>query len=331
MGRKTPVLCCLFFVSALFVQPGGDPYLRGEPLLDTDGNTVNAHGLGILYYQGVYYMYGEVKKGETTLVPNQKWEDYRVPAGGISCYTSPDLIHWKYRGVVLPPTTGDGKSDLDTGRVIERPKVIYNRRTGKFVMWMHIDKKDYSYAAAGVAVSDRPEGPFRYLGSGRPNKQESRDMTVFQDGDKAYLVYASENNMTMQICLLQDDYLSTTPIFKRLLVNAHREAPALFKYRDKYYLVTSLCSGWDPNPASYAVADNPLGKWKQQDNPCIGEGASTTFQSQGAFILPLGEGKNEFLFMADRWNKTNLGDSRYIWLPLRIRDGRVEIRMPVTD
>ena len=44
-----------------------------------------------LYYRGMYYLFGEVKKGKTWLVPGQQWEDYRVPAGGVSCYSSSDL------------------------------------------------------------------------------------------------------------------------------------------------------------------------------------------------------------------------------------------------
>ena len=42
--------------------------------------------------------------------------------------------------------------------VIERPKVIYNDKTKKYVMWMHIDKRHYEYARAGVAVSDKVTG-----------------------------------------------------------------------------------------------------------------------------------------------------------------------------
>jgi hypothetical protein len=53
--------------------------------------------------------------------------------------------------------------------VIERPKVIYNVRTRKFVMWLHQDSPDYQAARSGVAVSDTPAGPFKYLGSFRPN------------------------------------------------------------------------------------------------------------------------------------------------------------------
>lgn len=123
--------------------------------LDEEGQPINAHGAGVLYYKGVYYLFGEIKKGPTRLVPGQSWEDYRVEAGGISCYSSKDLRHWKNEGIVLAPEMHDTASDLSTGRVIERPKVIYNQATKKFVLWMHIDRDDYGYARVGVAVSDR--------------------------------------------------------------------------------------------------------------------------------------------------------------------------------
>src|ERR1700751_4346538 len=129
-------------------------YVKGG-LNDINGRFVNAHGAGILFYNGIYYLFGEIKKGKTWLVPGQQWEDYRVPAGGVSCYSSKDSEHWKYEGIALAPVKGDTTNDLDTGRVIERPKVVYNAKTKKYVMWMHVDRKDYSYSQAGVAVSDK--------------------------------------------------------------------------------------------------------------------------------------------------------------------------------
>jgi beta-galactosidase len=291
---------------------------------DTDGKYINAHGAGVMVHDGVYYLYGEIKKGKTKLVPGQDWEDYRVDAGGVSCYSSRDLVRWKYEGVALAPVAGDTASDLSIGRVIERPKVIYNSATRQYVMWMHIDRDDYGYARAGVAVSERPQGPFRYLGSVRPNGQMSRDMTVFQDDDgRAYLVYASENNNTMQVCLLSPDYLSPTAVYRRILIGQRREAPAVFKAAGKYYLITSLCSGWDPNAARLAVADSMLGSWEMTGNPCVGPDSATTFLSQSTYVLPMVG--NRFLFMADRWNKTDLEKSGYLWLPFSVRGGKVEI------
>jgi len=293
---------------------------------DINGNFINAHGAGILNYNGTYYMFGEIKKGKTWLVPGQNWECYRVPAGGVSCYSSKDLSTWKYEGVALTAVIGDSSNDIDTGKVIERPKVIYNELTKKFVMWMHIDAKDYSFAHAGVAVSDNPAGPYKYLGSVQPNGQMSRDMTLFKDDDnKAYLIYSSENNNTMHVCLLSDDYLSPTKTWSRILIDRNREAPALFKNQGKYYLVTSACTGWSPNAATYAVASQPLGPWREYGNPCTGEEAETTFQSQSTFVLPIKGKTDQYIFMADKWNKLDLENSKYVWLPLLIKNGKVEI------
>ncbi|MEI9806866.1 MAG: glycoside hydrolase family 43 protein [Bacteroidota bacterium] len=289
----------------------------GEVWYDNNGAVINAHGGGLLFHQGTYYWYGEIKKGKTSLVPKATWENFRVVAGGVSCYSSKDLLNWKSEGVALPANTKDTSSELYEGKVIERPKVIYNVKTKKFVMWMHLDAADYSAARSGVAVSDSPAGPFTFLHSERPNGNMARDMTIFQDDDgKAYHFYSSEHNATMHICLLADDYLSHTTKDTRILVDQSREAPAVFKYNKKYYLVSSGCTGWAPNPASYATADSIMGVWTQFSNPCTGDQSEKTFLSQSTYVLPVNGKKGQFIFMADKWNKKNLEDSRYVWLPL---------------
>jgi hypothetical protein len=321
------IFCSFFLIMDLESQDNKAPVVLGKEWNDEDGQFINAHGAGILIFRETYYLFGEIKKGITHPVPGQNWEDYRVPAGGISCYSSQDLIHWKNEGIALSPVTGDPGNELDTSRVIERPKVIYNEKSGKFVMWMHIDKGDYGYARAGLAISDKPEGPYKYLGSVQPNGQMSRDMTLFKDDDgKAYLIYASEDNNTMQICLLSEDYLMPTKRFARIFINQRREAPALFKYQGKYYLITSLCSGWDPNAAMYAIADSVLGNWDIKGNPCVGPGAERTFDSQSTFVMALPGEPGTFIFMADQWNKTDLPASGYLWLPFQIIEGIIEIK-----
>ena len=291
----------------------------GKVWNDTKGSPINAHGGGILYHNNRYYWYGEIKKGKTWLVPRSSWENYRVNAGGVSCYSSGDLVNWKYEGVALAPNTTDATHDLHITKVIERPKVIYNKKTKKFVMWLHIDAADYRYARSGVAVSDKPTGPFNYIRSEQPNGNMARDMTIFQDDDeKAYHFYSSEENATMHICLLSDDYLSHTSIEKRILIGQSREAPAVFKHKNKYYLISSGCTGWSPNPASYAVADAVLGNWTSLSNPCTGPGAEQTWKSQSTYVIPLRNHDNRYIFMADQWSKNDLERSRYVWLPLTI-------------
>jgi hypothetical protein len=308
-------------------QSGNMKITPGEIWNDLDGNPINAHGGGIMFHEGKYYWFGEYKKGKTWRVESiTSWECYRCNAGGISCYSSVNLKDWKFEGIALEPNKSDSASDLHISKVLERPKVIFNDKTRKFVMWLHIDSEDYSYARAGVALSDKPEGPYTYLGSMRPNGQMSRDQTLFKDTDgKAYHIFSSENNDVMHISLLTDDYLKPSGIDKRIFIDKRREAPAMFKYNGKYYLITSACTGWLPNAAMLASADSILGNWTELYNPCKGPGSDSTFLSQSTFVLPVPGKPGRFIFMADRWNKTNLEDSRYVWLPLEFREDSVVI------
>ena len=131
-----------------------------------------------------------------------------------------------------------------------------------FLMWAHVESADYSKACAGVAVSDSPVGPFVYQGSFRPNNAMSRDQTVFVDDDgRAYQFYSSENNETMYISLLTDDYLKPSGRFTRNFVKESREAPAVFKYNGKYYF--SYSTG-DTHLLCYATGDNPYGPFTYQ-------------------------------------------------------------------
>ena len=294
---------------------------------DTDGNPINAHSAGMLFHEGKYYWFGEYKKGKTRLVTELSWESYRVDAGGVSCYSSANLTEWKFEGIALAPDTTDSLNDLHTSKVLERPKVIYNEATKKFVMWLHVDSEDYTYARAGVAVSDKPAGPYSFIGSIRPNGQMSRDMTLFKDDDgKAYHIFSSEDNAVMHISMLTDDYLKPSGIENRIFIDKSREAPAMFKHLGKYYLITSGCTGWSPNPAMLATADSILGTWTELYNPCKGPKSDSTFLAQSTFVLPVPGKPGKFIFMADRWNKTYLADSRYVWLPIEIDGEHIRIR-----
>jgi hypothetical protein len=339
----------LSFVAAPAAAVGpiaaGKAIVPGEVWLDTDGQPINAHGGGVLYHEGVYYWYGEIKNGQTYLPKvNEKWGGTRVLNGGVSCYSSTNLYDWKKEGVVLPADTKDPDSDLACENVLERPKVIYNRKTGKFVMWFHQDSPNYAAARSGVAVSDTPTGPFKYLGSFRPDAgvwpvnatpedkrpgatnfmardfaggQMARDMTLFVDDDgRAYQFYASENNATMHVSLLSDDYLHSAGKYARIFIGRSTEAPAVFKCDGKYYLYGSGCTGWEPNTARSAVATNIFGPWTELGNPCRGEGADTTYGCQSTFVLPVAARTNQFIAMFDRWQKWDLKNSRYVWLPV---------------
>lgn len=298
-------------------------YYPGRIWLDTEGNPIQAHGGGILYDDKtkMYYWYGEYKDGATYHA--HKKGAARVDVIGVGCYSSRDLWTWQNEGIVLAAEEKNETHDLYTLNVLERPKVIYNERTGKYVMWMHIDDTNYTKASVGVAISDSPTGPFDYLYSIRPHGFDSRDMTIFKDDDgKAYLVYSSVDNSELHVGPLNEQYLDVTRSMRRILVGQHREAPALFKNQGTYYMITSGCTGWAPNEALAHAAESIMGPWETIGNPCIGGNKIfqlTTFFAQSTFVLPLpGLPPGFFIFMADRWNPADLRDSRYVWLPLTV-------------
>ncbi|ALS01207.1 hypothetical protein ATZ33_07445 [Enterococcus silesiacus] len=341
----------------------------GDLMYDTNGNTIQAHG-------------GQVQKltvdGETKYywIGEDKTYDYR-PVGGIHLYTSTDLYNWKDEGVVLKPMEtrnqfetdeyfkslyGDYSEekkddifiDLDRNNtVIERPKMLYNDKTGKYVIWFHADGRfpgsdaDYGKAKAGVAISDSPTGPFKLLGSYKLNYHNDpngdygfdgwagrgsvRDMTLFKDTDgQAYVIYSSEGNKTTIISKLNDDYTNlavdldqaTEGVdFTREFIHWSREAPAMFNYKDKYYMISSGQTGWSPNPAQYAVADSPMGPWHGMGDPSADWGGNTTYDTQSTHVIPVDPENGKFIYMGDRWNSWDLSESRYVWLPIEFKPG----------
>lgn len=244
---------------------------------------------------------------------------------------------------------------LNWNGVVERPKVIYNDQTKKYVMWFHKDGEGtgtYKLAQTGIAVSDSPTGPFKLVDCINPNDSESRDMTLFKDDNgKAYLLYSSEDNWTLHIAELNDEYTGLTGNYSRNYVYKSgskgvfaREAPAIFKYDGKYYLISSGCTGWRPNEMGYSVAediaegmseDGGNGPFQFENNqalptPCIGADAATSFGGQSTFVLPVQGKEGCFIYMGDKWNSGNLKDSRYQWLPIQI-DGEKELTLSWAD
>ncbi|MGD1083475.1 MAG: glycoside hydrolase family 43 protein [Verrucomicrobiota bacterium] len=325
---------------------------------DDHGVHIDAHGGGILIRGGTYYWFGEHR---TSTAGN--------PAGGVHAYSSTDLYNWKDEGMVFRPSD-DPASEITKGCVMERPKVIYNAKTGKFVLWFHLELKGQGFnaARAAVAVGDRPLGPYTYIGSFRPNKgiwpvnitdedktpkptnglsrvqiastgaylrrdfetgQMSRDMTIFVDDDgKAYLITSAEENATLHIAQLTDDYLGFSGKWARALVGDSNEAPAAFKHGGKYYLMSSGTTGWRANPGRSAVADSIFGPWTRLGNPSRGAPAQNaiTFESQATHVLPVPGKPDSFIYMGDRWRPQEAVFGYYIWLPIEWEDGKPVIK-----
>ncbi len=363
------ILGLAFFLCAMVAAVEAqalDEIRPGQEWPDRKGEHINAHGGGLLFHEGKYYWYGENRpaRGFTTEV-------------GVEVYSSSDLMNWEDEGVALAVSEEAGH-DIERGCIMERPKVVRNPKTGKFVMLFHLELKGQGYAAArvGFAESDSPVGPFRFIRSLRPNAgkwpvdfsrrdirkakklkeadykewwtpewreaireglllardvpggQMSRDMTVYVDDDgKAYHIYSAEENLTLNIAELTDDYLDYTGRYVRVAPGGQNEAPAIFKRDGVYWMVTSGCTGWAPNEARMFKATSLWGPWEQLPSPFVGKDAKKSFHTQGTYIFKVEGTEDGFVFMADRWNPRSLKNSRHIWLPIDFEaDGTPVIR-----
>jgi hypothetical protein len=331
-----------------------DSFVPGEIWPDDQGVHINAHGGGVLFHEGKYYWFGEHK------IAGRDGNSAQV---GVGCYSSTTLYDWKNEGIALA-VEDNRRSEIAKGCIIERPKVVYNPRTRKFVMWFHLEHRGKGYATArtAVAIADKVTGPYRFHKSHRPNRGEwpigydpastndktvdllkrdhakgqmSRDMTVFVDSDgRAFHIGAAEENYTLHISLLTPDYLDFTGKFSRVEPGGHNEAPAICKHDGKYWLITSGCTGWDPNEARSFVADSMAGPWKALGNPCKGPhpaggmGPERTWGGQSTFILPVHGKPGAFIAMFDVWRPKNPIDGRYLWLPVHFDDGRILVNFP---
>lgn len=307
--RITLFICFMFSFTSIFSQ--NTQISPGVLWNDIDGEQINAHGGCVVYEKGTYYWFGEDRTG--------------FKSNGVSCYQSKDLYNWKRLGLSMK-TTGEAREDMNDisqGRLFERPKVIYNPQTKKWAMWSHWESGDgYGAARVCVATSDKIMGPYVLYKTFRPNKNESRDQTLFVDTDgKAYHFCSTDMNTNMNIALLRDDYLEPTPTETKILKGLKYEAPAIFKVGDMYFGLFSGCTGWEPNPGRSAYSTDILGNWTTGNNFAVDKLKQVTYNSQSCYVFKV-EGKEKaYIYMGDRWNSKDVGKSHHVWLPISMRSG----------
>jgi beta-galactosidase len=185
-------------------------------------------------------------------------------------------------------------------------------------MWFHYENAGYTLAHMGVAVSDSLRGPFTLLNHFRPNGHQSRDLGMYADDDgKVYLLYAADSiNRTIRMVELSADFQNVTN--NDVNLNTHCEGPGMMKYNGVYYLITSQCTGWAPNQATYYTSTAAMGPYTNRGDPCIGDTAHTTFNSQSCSIFKFPGYSNGYMYMGDRWGGSGNANSRYVFLPITI-------------
>lgn len=279
---------------------------NGMPWFDDHGNIVNAHGACIVEEKGKYYLFGEWKSDESNAFP------------GFSCYSSDDLVNWKFERVVL---TVQPDGILGPNRVGERVKVMKCPSTGEFVMFMHADDMGYKDPYIGYATCKTINGEYQLQGpllyQGKPVQRW--DMGTFQDTDgKGYLLIHHG-----PIYRLSDNYRSIE--MEVAHVKGSGESPAMFKKDGIYYMLYSNLTSWEKNDNFYFTAPKIEGPWTKQGLFCP-EG-TLTYNSQSTFVFPLKRGNDTIpMFMGDRWSYPHQASAAtYVWMPMQVNGTKLSI------
>jgi len=321
---KSVLFCGFLFGSCLSMAQKQTVIRPGETWPDNKGNHIQAHGGGIIKLGKTYYWYGEERR--QGLDSNLRY---------VSCYASKDLMNWTFKGDVLQLANPD--TLLENNYVLERPKVFHNKKTKKFVMYLHIDGKakgkvgdktvgsNYTFARVGVAVSNKATGPFSFVRSFRPLGHESRDIGQFIDDDgTAYLIF-EDRPFGFRIVKLSEDYMDIEK--EMCLIKAPIEGGAIVHYKGLYYVIGSALTGWRANPNKYAIATSLEGPWSEFKD--LAPPATNTYGSQSSMLIKVSGTKDTtIIFLGDIWKPKTQWDSRYLWMPLEIGDGKLWLPEP---
>lgn len=322
--------CCVISRAADLPGTNSESFKPGLHWPDNHGIHINAHGGGVIFFEGRYYWFGEHK------LPDRS--EAQIAGGGVHGYSSSDLYNWKDEGRVLTVDETNPQSDIAAGCILERPKVIYNEPTKSFVMFFKLypKGKGYEVGYVGVATATRPNGPFtyrhRFLGCGSP--KGSGDFALVRDRSGAvYHLAVRKPDKVFCAGKLRDDYLFPAgEYFPVEGIETHTEAPAIVTTAEGYYFFGSGSSSWNPNAARAFFATNLIGPYQSLGNPTIGVnphnglGPDKTFGGQISFVIPVAGKTNAYVAMFDLWKPEAPINGLYVWLPLQFDSGKPTIR-----
>jgi predicted alpha-1,6-mannanase (GH76 family) len=182
------------------------------------------------------------------------------------CFSSPDLVNWTKHENIIDTTEVKWAK-----RAMWAPGVISNG--GKYYFFFAAnDVHPGEVGGIGVAVADKPEGPYRDL-LGKPlinenvNGAQPIDQFVFKDTDGSwYMYYGGWRHCN--VVKLKPDFTGLEPLpdgelFKEVTPEGYVEGPVMFMRNGKYYFMWSE-GGWTgPNyRVAYAIADHPFGPFE---------------------------------------------------------------------
>lgn len=279
----------------------------GKKWLDTEGKAIQAHGFSVFYSEedGTYYWYGENKEYTKGGPSNTIWH------WGVRAYSSKDLYNWKDLGLIIHPDPDDLNSPLHPTYCMDRPHIVYCKKSGKYVAWLKIMAGVTSQFMC-VLQADDFMGPYEYVHKVyKPLKMDTGDFTIAVDKNtgKGYLIF-DRPHFQLVTATLSENFTEVTGEYSVHYDGLHppytREDPTYFEKDGNYYLYTSGTTGYYPNPSKVCRITDWHGKYEELGDPCIKDTTKSSFFSQFTSVLKV-PGTELYIVMADRWMPTFLG------------------------
>lgn len=279
----------------------------GEVWLDTNGKPIQAHGFSVFYNEEdkKYYWYGENKEKTTGGLFNKVWHY------GVRCYASDDLYNWEDKGLIIPPAVDDLGSPLHPTYCMDRPHIIYCKKTKKYVAWLKIMCGTTSQFMS-IMQADNFLGPYEFVHKiYKPLQMDTGDFALVVDDktEKAYFIF-DRPHFEIVTATLSDTYTEVSGEYSEHYKELHppfsREAPTYFKKDDKHYLITSGTTSYYPNPSQVCEFKDFHGEYKDLGDPCIDDIDHTSFYGQFTCVLKV-PNSDLYIAMADRWKPTAFG------------------------
>jgi len=285
----------------------------------------------VLLHEGKYYLFGTTSSNE-----------------GFQYYTSEDLVHWKPGGWAWRKTE---TSWADAN--FWAPEVKFYR--GKFYMTYsgRVRGSNPARMLVALAVSDRPEGPYRDLYAPWFDAGYSAiDAHIFVDTDGTPYVYFSPNGkkdgylfgyisgarLAPDLSKLEGEpvkLLEADQPWERInwARNRCNEGPFVLKHNGKYYMTYSANNTGEPGyGVGYAVADRPLGPWvKSRDNPVLASKLEIGVSSPGHNSITMSpDGKEMFIVYHSHADPNNPRGARVMNIDRIVFDesGRLRVLGP---
>lgn len=271
-----------------------------EVLYDTYGNRIQAHGGSIIFVNKKFYLYGENKENVFGKDEEGHWPRWH---SGIKLYSSDDLVSWKYEGFVKE-VSKDPWNPFYPTYIMDRPHIIFNKKTNKFVCWVKSSYDIYCHTGYSILIGNSLLN-MEYIGIVKPrNGRIGGDFDLFEENGKAYIVYAQDDRM--MLCELNDEYTDFGEKESTHLGGTYppftREAPCFFKRNGRLMILTSGTTGYYPNQTKAYDITNLHGEWKEIGYTCIDDKFKNSFHCQFSSVFKHPTIPDLYIAIGDRWN-----------------------------